>query len=63
MLADFPAALLHETIPNFHNTPSRYSAFLEALARDPQGRAEQVAGEVRFLEQREADTRVLTGKL
>lgn len=63
LLADFPAGLLHETIPNFHYTPSRFTAFLDALARDTRGRVAQVASEIRFLEQREADTRVLTDRL
>lgn len=27
MLADYPARTLHETIPNFHNTPSRFTDF------------------------------------
>ena len=35
LLTDFPAAKLHETIPNFHNTPDRYRALLETLERDP----------------------------
>ncbi len=30
MLADFPAETLHETIPDFHNTPDRYRKFHEA---------------------------------
>lgn len=63
LLDDFPVGLLHETIPNFHYTPSRFTAFQGALARDPLGRAAEVAEEIRFLEQRESDTRVLTNKL
>ena len=42
LLTDFPAAKLHETIPNFHNTPDRYRALLETLERDPMHRAAQV---------------------
>ena len=33
LLADFPAEKLHETIPNFHNTPDRYRIFREAIAQ------------------------------
>lgn len=33
-LLDFPAAQLHETIPNFHNTRSRYAALKQAVADD-----------------------------
>ncbi len=32
LLSDFPAATLCETIPNFHNTPSRFEAFKKAIA-------------------------------
>lgn len=47
-LADFPAETLFETIPNFHNTVSRYQAFEEVLKRDSLGRAKDVAREVDF---------------
>lgn len=30
-LEDYPASTLHETIPNFHNTPDRYRIFHEKL--------------------------------
>ena len=59
-LADFPAAQLHETIPNFHNTPSRYAAFEEAVHRDAAGRAASIPAELAFIQQRAAETRVLT---
>ena len=48
-LADFPAETLHETIPNFHNTPDRYRIFREALAADVKGRAKEVGPEVDFV--------------
>ena len=31
MLADFPVETLHETIVNFHNTPSRFQDFQKAV--------------------------------
>ena len=37
-LSDFPAASLHETIPNFHNTRSRFAALKAAAAADSAGR-------------------------
>ena len=58
-LADFPAGLLHETIPFFHDTPRRFRAFQEAVQSDPRQRVATVRAEIRFLEQRAADTRVL----
>ena len=33
-LADYDASSLHETIPNFHNTPDRLRKFKEALKAD-----------------------------
>ncbi len=52
MLTDFPAETLHETIPNFHNTPSRYNDFLKALEEDKCGRAEGVKKEIEFIKAR-----------
>ncbi len=48
LLADLPGERLHETIPNFHNTPSRYSDFEKALAADKSGRADQCRPEIEF---------------
>jgi Phosphotransferase enzyme family len=59
-LADLPAPALHETIPNFHNTPQRFRKFLEALDADTQKRASGVRPEIDFALAREADTRSLT---
>lgn len=55
MLADFPAKKLHETIPNFHNTPDRYRVFLEALTRDPLCRAALVQSEIEFALARQSE--------
>ena len=53
-LADFPAATLHEPIPNFHNTPDRYRKLHQALAEDPLGRAKDCQAEIRAYLDREA---------
>ena len=50
-LADFEIGLLHETIPNFHNTRARYEKFLEVVAEDPVGRLQEVREEVAFLKE------------
>ena len=55
LLTDFPAQDLHETIPNFHNTPDRYRIFRETLARDPLGRAAQIGPEIDFVLARESE--------
>lgn len=38
-LSDLPPPRLHETIPDFHNTPKRFADFLAAVAADPSNRA------------------------
>ena len=48
LLADLPGERLHETIPNFHNTPSRYADFEKALANDKAGRSGQCRPEIEF---------------
>lgn len=58
-LADFPAETLHETIPNFHNTPDRYRLFKEALAADTCGRAKDVLPEIDFVLAHEEEAGVL----
>lgn len=59
MLTNFPAETLHETIPNFHNTPSRYRDFLKAVEEDKCGRAASVKEEIEFIKAREAFYSVL----
>lgn len=60
MLADYPAEKLHETIPDFHNTPSRFLAFQRAVQEDKLGRAVQAKPEIAFALARRKDTAVLT---
>lgn len=63
LLTDFPAEKLHETIPNFHNTPDRYRAFLETLTRDPMHRAAQVQPEIEFALARQAEMATIQNAL
>lgn len=55
LLDSLPGARLHETIPGFHHTRSRFDAFLQAVERDPAGRAAAVKNEIDFILDREAD--------
>lgn len=55
MLSDYPADSLVETIPNFHNTRSRFEDFKKAVALDPKNRAKDVADEIAFVLDREKD--------
>ena len=62
-LADFPAAELAETIPQFHDTPNRYRQLREAMARDPLGRLRDVRPEVEFALAREEEAGKLMRQL
>ena len=59
LLADFPAATLRETIPDFHNTPDRFRRFRRAVDADVCGRAESAQKEIAFFLEREKDAGVL----
>lgn len=48
-LYDFPVRELMETIPNFHNTPKRFFAFVASLDKDLAGRAAGLEKEIDFL--------------
>lgn len=63
LLADYPIDKLYETIPKFHDTYSRFCDFLEAVKQDKSGRADKVTEEIRFVTQREADTKILLALL
>ncbi len=54
LLADLPAPRLHETIPNFHNTPIRLAALREAVKADACNRAAGARAEIEFVEKRAA---------
>ena len=49
MLSDFDASQLHETIPNFHNTPYRFQTFLKVLKEKPCDRAKDCEEEIQFV--------------
>ena len=63
MLSDFPADKLHETIPNFHNTVSRFADFKKALADDVAGRADSVREEVQFVLDHEGICSYITDRI
>jgi hypothetical protein len=48
LLSDLPAPRLHDTIPNFHHTPSRFARLEEAIAADKMRRAKVAAAEIDF---------------
>lgn len=59
LLADFPADTLYESIPNFHNTKSRYLDFEAAVEKDAAGRAASVQAEIAFVRSRREFAAVL----
>lgn len=54
LLDGFPARELAEVLPGFHDTRKRFAAFLDAVERDPAGRAKDAEREIAFLREREA---------
>ncbi len=59
-LNDFPAELLAETIPHFHDTPARYAALVHAVEENASGRRASVEPEIEFALGKEAFTHTLT---
>ncbi len=48
LLAGLPPPRLHDTIPDFHNTPKRFEALLAAISADTAGRAVLAKPEIEF---------------
>ena len=63
LLADYPIDTLHETIPNFHNTPSRFNDLKIAIENNFSGRKEECLSEIEFVLAREKDCSVITDLL
>jgi thiamine kinase-like enzyme len=63
MLADFPIETLYDTIPNFHNTLSRYNDFIKAVELNLSGRLDTCLPEVEFAKARKDDAGVLVNLL
>lgn len=58
-LADFPAETLHETIPNFHNTPERYRLLEKAVKEDICSLVKTVQEELDFIMGREEEAGII----
>lgn len=61
-LCTLPGERLHETIPDFHNTPKRFQALENAIENDPENRAMQVKREINFALEHKNWTNVLINK-
>lgn len=60
LAADLGGARLHETIPNFHNTPKRLDALRAAIEKDSGNRAAGLKAEIEFALSRAADCSRIT---
>ena len=49
LLSDYPAETLFETIPNFHNTVSRYNDFMQAVNADAFDRVKECAEDIEVI--------------
>ncbi|MBQ6353085.1 MAG: aminoglycoside phosphotransferase family protein, partial [Lentisphaeria bacterium] len=58
-LVDLPGERLHETIPDFHNTPKRFADFEAAVKEDRCGRVKNAQPEIDFLMARRDETGTL----
>jgi len=63
LLSDYPADELFETIPNFHNTVSRFADFKKALDADVCKRAASVQKEINFVLERESVCSFITDRI
>lgn len=63
LLADYPIDTLYDTIPNFHNTPSRFEDFKKAVETNASGRKDNALAEIKFVFEREKDCSVITDLL
>ena len=63
LLCDYPAETLHETIPHFHDTKSRFADFVKAVKDDKNNRAQYVKPEIDFVMKHEKDTSILVDLL
>ena len=62
-LLDFPADTLYETIPDFHNTPSRLRDLEAAIKKDSAKRVESVKSEIDFVLSRRDKCDFITKRL
>lgn len=62
-LSSLPGQRLHETIPDFHNTPKRFATLVGLLAVDPCNRAVLAQPEIDFILSRQTDTTIAIDRM
>ena len=60
-LSDLNPSTLHETIPNFHHTPTYMAKLMAAVKSDPEKRLAEAKGEIDFIRSQESLATALTG--
>lgn len=60
-LSDLDPSTLHETLPNFHHTPTYFAKLLAAVKSDPEERLAEVQADVDFILSKKCLTTALTG--
>ncbi len=63
LLSDYPAETLHETIPNFHNTVSRYADFMQAVEENKAGRLHECESELEVIKAHEPYAHIIVDAL
>ena len=63
LLSDYPAETLSETIPNFHNTVSRYADFLQAIEDNKAGRLGECTEEIEIIKAHENYAHIIVDAL
>ena len=62
-MSDVPPEQVKITIPNFHNTWSRYEDLEQAIAKDPVGRVKEAVPEIEFIRARKDKFRIISDPL
>lgn len=62
-LSDFNVARLHDTLPNFHDTPKRLLAFNNACKEDVCGRLAEIKDEVEFVKNNKSIAGLVVGAM
>ncbi len=63
LLSDYPAETLHETIPNFHNTVSRYADFMQAVNENKAGRLAECEADLEVIKTHEPYAHIIVDAL
>ena len=62
-LASLPGSRLHETIPDFHNTPKRLHTFQQVVETDPCNRCGGVKADIEFILKRSGDAAIVVDQM